>query len=1190
MNYLSIVNAGLRIALFGLVLMGTTRTHAAPFAYITNQVDATVSVIDTATNVVTATIPVGPHPLGVAVNSAGTRVYVANFAGSTVSVIDTSTNTAIDLVPIPGNSVQGIAVSSDGTRVYAAGSEQGQDNGVVSVIDTATDTVTATITIARVPRSVAVNLAGTRVYVGHSLDNDHGSVTVIDTASNSVVTEIPVKADPWGILVDASGKRVFVSHRASDSVNLGRVSVIDAETNTVIATPQVPGGSYGLAMNHAGTLVYVTNTNFNSSVSVLDAHCNEVIGNIPLPAVQGDSRYLYGISVAPDDAHVYVATSAPNFAFYSVAVIDTATNMFVNDIPVGIDPWAVGVFISPGAIVAPPPGVPIRVTGIELTQGIQDLANHVSIIPGKRLFARVHVKSDGPDFPNVTASLSGLGASQGLQFPLGPLVPSNSGGPRISVKANPKRNIVDDSFVFEIPWEWTGFESLRLAATLGEPAGPPPTGSCMSDLEAGPGVNIDMPTHLKVAFVRMGYQFPGAGVERASSAEQRQTESWMRRVYPLSDLDPTPDFELFDAFLGTWVDRSDPFCIAGFAEEDRNLCAHFYTTARLGSLYASTGFFGFPDGHLIDDIDVVYGLIPQHFIGASPEPYFTRGACCTNSVGAGPANDEDYASHEIGHFLGRQHPVEGAPECGHSASDPNYPYFFSFIAPPLSDPETAMAGFDGGDANISKPMRVLPAVSSYDIMGYCAPTTWISDYSYHWFYICLLTLNQGGFTAGCADFESGSPARQALKRAPQSGDWLLVYGHIAPDQASAMLIDVERVDGIFSEPPRTPGDYSIQLIGDGGVTLADYAFTPDVNDDAVTIGGSNGARLSFGYALPFVVGTREVRVVHTTAGGAVLASKAVSSNTPVVANVAAQVGSGSNLTLTWTASDADGDALRYDIMAARNGGATLQPLTLGLTDTSAAIDTSTLGGGEVTFRVVASDGLLTAHADSNPVTLANKPPQPRVLAPANGGHATLGQAVNLEGVAKDPQDGTLADASLAWSSAQGALGSGARLSVANLPLGANLLTLTATNSLGLAATSAVTVVVDADPIVLGPTLTVGPGQLGWHVTQGELQLQTAELDIGNRGGGVLQFTVSSGASWLSSTVTQGTAPATITLTANPAGFTEGVSEDTTLTISAVGFPDQAIRVPVRLSVGNTFVVGNGAPPPEDAIYHDGFDG
>ena len=1188
-----VLAASLLFTKFGLVLVGSlllvaTSAHAAPFAYITSEVDGTVSVIDTATNTVVTTIPVGRFPLGVAVNAAGTRAYIGNFGDQSISVIDTSTNTVIDTVHLAPNDVQGIAVSTDGSRVYAVGGE----NGMVSVIDTATDTVIATIPVGRAPRSVAVNPAGTRVYVGNSTDNDHGGFTVIDATNNTVVTAIPVAAEPWGIVVDHTGTRVFVSHAARNSATGDVVSVVDAQTNAVIATPVVPGSSYGIALNHAGTRIYVTNTNFNSSVSVLDAHCAEVIANIPIPFVQGESRSLYGISLAPDDSHVYVVTKDQNFAFNSVAVIDAATNAVVNDIPVGTNPWSLGVFISPGVVTTPPPPAPIRVTSIEVTQGIQDITNAVRMVAGKRTFARVHVKSDAADIPNVTAVLSGLGGRNGLQFPLGPIMPSNAGGPRISVKANPKRNIVDDSFVFEIPWEWMGFDYLLLGASLGEPEGPPPSGVCMNDLDNGGAVEIDPPTHIKVAFVRMSYDFPGAGTERASSAEQRLTESWMRRTYPLSDLNETPDFSLFDPFLGEWVERTALGCTLAFEEADRNLCAHSYTTSRLGALYARTTMFGFPDGHLIDDIDVVYGLIPQHLISTPPgvpQPYFTRGACCTNSVGAGPANDEDYASHEIGHFLGRMHPVEAAATCGHTPDDPGYPYFFTFIAPPLSDPETAMSGFDGGDANISKPMRVLPPGGALDVMGYCKPTTWISDYTYRWFYICLETLNIGGITNGCSIFEPESSATKSLKRMHQSGDWLLVYGFVAPDRASATLIDVERTDGIYSEPARIPGDFSIRLVGDGGSTLADYAFTPELGADAVTAGG-HGPPLSFGQAVPFVAGTREVRIVDTSAGNAVLASKTVSSNAPAVANVVAQAGSGTNVTLTWTASDADGDALQFDVMASRNGGENLQPLTLGGSQTSAVIDTAALAGGEVTFHVVASDGLLTAHADSNPVTLANKPPQPRVLAPGNGVHVTLGQSINLEGAAQDPQDGTLADTHLAWSSSQGPLGSGARLTVANLPLGSHVVTLTATDSLGLSATSSVTVIVDADPIALGPTLIVGPAQLGWEVAAGDPTLQTADLEIGNRGSGTLQFTISSDASWLMPSVTQGTAPATITFTANPAGFTEGQSIDATVRIAAVGLPSQMITVPVRLAVGNTFVVGNGPPQVADAIYRDGFDG
>ena len=57
-------------------------------------------MIDTATNTVTATVPVGDNPRGVAINPAGTRVYIPNLKDNNVSVINTSTNTVITTVAV----------------------------------------------------------------------------------------------------------------------------------------------------------------------------------------------------------------------------------------------------------------------------------------------------------------------------------------------------------------------------------------------------------------------------------------------------------------------------------------------------------------------------------------------------------------------------------------------------------------------------------------------------------------------------------------------------------------------------------------------------------------------------------------------------------------------------------------------------------------------------------------------------------------------------------------------------------------------------------------------------------------------------------------------------------------------------------------------------------------------------------
>ena len=87
---------------------------AAPFAYIPNSATNNVSVIDTATNTVTATVGVGFGPYGVAVNPAGTFAYVANYRGNTVSVINTASNSVTATVGV-------------GSHPYALGNFIGPD-------------------------------------------------------------------------------------------------------------------------------------------------------------------------------------------------------------------------------------------------------------------------------------------------------------------------------------------------------------------------------------------------------------------------------------------------------------------------------------------------------------------------------------------------------------------------------------------------------------------------------------------------------------------------------------------------------------------------------------------------------------------------------------------------------------------------------------------------------------------------------------------------------------------------------------------------------------------------------------------------------------------------------------------------------------------------------------------------------
>jgi YVTN family beta-propeller protein len=92
----------LAIVAFAVTCSIGSAQNLAQNAYITNEGSnpPTVSVIDTATNTVTATIAVGSNPLGVAMTPDGSKAYVANAGSNTVSGIDTATNTVTATIPV----------------------------------------------------------------------------------------------------------------------------------------------------------------------------------------------------------------------------------------------------------------------------------------------------------------------------------------------------------------------------------------------------------------------------------------------------------------------------------------------------------------------------------------------------------------------------------------------------------------------------------------------------------------------------------------------------------------------------------------------------------------------------------------------------------------------------------------------------------------------------------------------------------------------------------------------------------------------------------------------------------------------------------------------------------------------------------------------------------------------------------
>jgi YVTN family beta-propeller protein len=321
---------------------------------------------------------------GTTTAQAQTRAYVTNFSSNSVSVIDTATNTVVATIPV--GDPYGVAITPDGTRAYVGDT----NSRTVSVIDTATNTVVATIPVGGNPYGLAITPNGTRAYVGEYLSN---TVQVIDTATNTVVATIPVGGNIYGVAITPDGTRAYVGDSSS-----GTVQVIDTATNTVVATIPVGGNPYGVAITPGGTRAYVTNY-YSDSVPLIDTVTNTVVATIPVGV------HPYGVAITPDGTRAYVTENSSA----TVSVIDTATNTVVATILVG--PGPVGVAITPDGTRA------YETDGNSNTVSVIDTATNtvVASIPvGGNPYgvAITRLRADAP----ITANGTTFGATEGVTF------------------------------------------------------------------------------------------------------------------------------------------------------------------------------------------------------------------------------------------------------------------------------------------------------------------------------------------------------------------------------------------------------------------------------------------------------------------------------------------------------------------------------------------------------------------------------------------------------------------------------------------------------------------------------------------------------------------------------------------------------------------------------------------------------
>lgn len=347
--------------------------------YVTNENDQTISVLDAATGVQTATVSLsvyGASPYAALFSPDGTTLYIAAVQNGSLCMLamDTLSNAVLFDVELPGapegyispipapppvisrdgqtiyliagsliifntatlasetislpSGVQhphGVVVTPDGAYAmvtYNGGGPFVENRGQFAQVDLSSGAVVAQITYGQNVTfgAVAISPDGSRAYFPA---NDAGQVAVqvYDVASQQIVdTFFGGNGGGGAIAVTPDGSEIEVGESNS-------VLSINATTGAVIARPGTPGEMISITVSADGTEIYVPN--FNSSmVEVIDPTTSQITGQIPSGWTGGVYDTVYTMEVSADGRRAAVMGAG------SLSILNTETPGLIGVVPI----------------------------------------------------------------------------------------------------------------------------------------------------------------------------------------------------------------------------------------------------------------------------------------------------------------------------------------------------------------------------------------------------------------------------------------------------------------------------------------------------------------------------------------------------------------------------------------------------------------------------------------------------------------------------------------------------------------------------------------------------------------------------------------------------------------------------------------------------------------------------------------